>query len=100
MPKEKCSCQLSQHERAVLCLIAEGYKDKEIANELRIRENTVRETCTHLMKKLSVRSLSSGVRSAMEKGVITLYEVLESRFSKRNSEVRCGRPQGRPQGRV
>ncbi len=83
---------LSQRERVVLRLIAEGYKDKEIANELSISENTVREARTHLMKKLSVRNISSGVRSALEKGVITLYEVLESRFSKRNSEAGCNRP--------
>jgi len=92
MPKEKCIHRLSQHERTVLRLLAEGYKDKEIANELCISQYTVREARANLMKKLSAQNISSGIRSALEKGVITLYEVLESRFSKRNSEARCGRP--------
>jgi DNA-binding NarL/FixJ family response regulator len=96
MPKEKWFYPLSQQERMVLRLIAEGYKDREIANELCISQYTVREARANLMKKLSARNISSGVRSALEKGVITLYEVLESRFSTRNSGVRCGRPQGRP----
>jgi DNA-binding NarL/FixJ family response regulator len=91
MPKEKWFHPLSQRERAVLRLIAEGCKEKEIANELCISENTVKEVRTRLMQKLSVRDISSGVRSALEKGVITLYEVLESRFSKRHSEACCGR---------
>jgi DNA-binding NarL/FixJ family response regulator len=99
MPKEKWFYPLSQQERMVLRLIAEGYKDREIANELCISQYTVREARANLMKKLSARNISSGVRSALEKGVITLYEVLESRFSKRNSGVRCGRPSGRPSGR-
>ena len=82
---------LSQRERTVLSLIAEGYKDKEIANELCISEDKVREARTSLIRKLNARNISSGVRSALEKGVITLYDVLESRFSKRHSEARCGR---------
>ena len=48
-------------------------------------EKTVRETCTHLMKKLCPQKMSSEVRSALEKGVIRLYEVLESRFSNQQS---------------
>jgi len=92
MPREKCADQLTPRERTVLQLIAEGYNDKEIANELCISENTLEEARARLMKKLSASDISSGVRSALEKGVITLYEVLESRFSKRNSEARCSRP--------
>lgn len=99
MPNEKRFCPLNQQERTILRLFAEGYNNKEIANELCISQYTVREARANLMKKLSARNISSGVRSALEKGVITLYEVLESRFSKRNSGVRCGRPSGRPSGR-
>lgn len=91
MPKEKWFYPLSQQERMVLRLIAEGYKDREIANELCISQYNVREVRASLMKKLSARSISSGVRSALEEGVITLYDVLESRFSKRPPEVCFGR---------
>ncbi len=96
MPNEKRFYPLNQQERTILRLFAEGYNNKEIANELCISQYNVREVRASLMKKLSARSISSGVRSALEEGVITLYDVLESRFSKRNSEARWGRPQGRP----
>ena len=50
-------------------------------------EKTVRETRTYLMKKVCPRKMSSAVRSALEKGVVSLYEVLESRFSNQQSGV-------------
>jgi DNA-binding NarL/FixJ family response regulator len=91
MPNEKRFYPLNQQERTILRLFAEGYNNKEIANELCISQYNVREVRASLMKKLSARSISSGVRSALEEGVITLYDVLESRFSKRPPEARLGR---------
>ncbi len=76
-----------QLERATLCLIAEGYNDREIADELCISEKAVGRICTELMKKLSARDGSSLVQSALEKGVISVYEILESRFSKSDPEA-------------
>ena len=84
----KNSHVLSQRERSVLRLIAEGYRNKGIADELRISENTVREARTNLMRKLNAPNISSIIRFALEREVINLYEVLESRFSKRNPEAR------------
>ena len=78
---------ITRRERAILNLIAEGYKDKEIAGELYIGEKTVRESQINLMRKLNVSNVSSIVDHALEKGLISIYEVLESRFSKRKHEA-------------
>jgi two-component system response regulator NreC len=74
-------------ERAILNLIAEGYENKEIANELYMSEKTVMTNLDHLMRKLKAPSVSSLMVYAIEKGLINFYEVLESRFSKRKTET-------------
>jgi DNA-binding NarL/FixJ family response regulator len=75
------------HERTILNLIAEGYKNQEIANELYMSEKAVRENQLSLMRKLNAPNVSSVIVCALEKGLINLYEILASRFSKRNSET-------------
>jgi DNA-binding NarL/FixJ family response regulator len=70
----------------VLYLIAEGYKNQEIAEELTISEKTVMGTQVNLMRKWNASNVSSVIDHALEEGWISLYEVLESRFSKRNSQ--------------
>jgi DNA-binding NarL/FixJ family response regulator len=70
-------------ERTILNLIAEGYKNQEIANELYMSEKAVRENQLRLMRKLNAPNVSSVIVCALEKGLINFYEVLESRFSKR-----------------
>ena len=78
---------LTLRERAILNLIAEGYKNEEIANELYMSEKTVIENLVNLMRKLNAPSVSSIIVYALEKGLINFYEVLESRFSKRKTET-------------
>ncbi len=78
---------LSRRERAILNLFAEGYKNKEIADELCISEKTVREDQANLMSKLNAANISSVIHYALVKGLISAYEVLERRFAKRKSEV-------------
>jgi DNA-binding NarL/FixJ family response regulator len=78
---------ITRRERAILNLIAEGYKNKEIADELYISEKAVREDQVNLMRKLNVPNVSSVIDHALEKGFISVYEVLESRFSKRKPEA-------------
>lgn len=75
------------HERAVLNLIAEGYKNQEIANELYISEKAVRENQHSLMRKLDAPNLSSVIVCALERGLINFYQVLEARFSKTKAET-------------
>jgi DNA-binding NarL/FixJ family response regulator len=74
---------LTPHERAILNLIAEGYKNQEIANELYMSEKAVIDNQLSLMRKLNAPNVSSVIVCALEKGLIHHYEVLESRFSKR-----------------
>jgi two-component system response regulator NreC len=78
---------LTLRERAILNLIAEGYKNEEIANELYMSEKTVIENLVNLMRKLNAPSVSFIIVYALEKGLINFYEVLESRFSKRKTET-------------
>jgi DNA-binding NarL/FixJ family response regulator len=78
---------VTRRERAILNLIAQGYKNKEIAGELYISEKTVRESQMNLMRKLNVLNVASVIDQALERGWINVYEVLESRFSNGRSEA-------------
>ncbi len=78
---------LTPRERTILKLIAEGYKNKEIEDRLYISEKAVRENQIRIMKKLNARSMTSVLDYALKKGLISLYEILESRFSKRELET-------------
>ena len=78
---------ITRRERTILNLIAEGYENKEIAGELFVSEKTVKENQVKLMRKLSAPNVTSVIDYALEKGLISIYEVLESRFSKREPEA-------------
>lgn len=62
---------LTQREREILKMIAEGYKNKDIADYLCISAKTVEKHRANLMKKLNLHSASSLTAFAMEKGLIT-----------------------------
>jgi DNA-binding NarL/FixJ family response regulator len=78
---------ITRRERSILYLIAEGYKNQEIADELTISEKTVRGIQVNLMRKWNAPNVSSVIDHALEEGLISVYEVLESRFSKRNAQA-------------
>jgi DNA-binding NarL/FixJ family response regulator len=80
---------LTPRERTMLILIAEGYKNEEIGDRLYISQKTIRESQIRIMKKLNSRSITSVLDDALEKGLISLYEILECRFSKRKLETNC-----------
>ncbi len=61
---------LSQREREVLKLIAEGYKNKEIAEDLCISLKTVEKHRANLMKKLDLHNAAALTVYAMEKGLV------------------------------
>jgi two-component system response regulator NreC len=63
---------LTQREREILKLIAEGNKNKEIADYLCISLKTVGKHRANLMKKLDLHNAAALTTFAMEKGVITL----------------------------
>jgi DNA-binding NarL/FixJ family response regulator len=62
---------ISQREREVLKLIAEGYKNKEIADMLCISIKTVEKHRSNLMKKLGLHNAAALTAFAIEKGLIT-----------------------------
>jgi DNA-binding NarL/FixJ family response regulator len=61
---------LSQREREVLKLIAEGFKNKEIAEELCISLKTVEKHRANLMKKLDLHNAAALTVYAVEKGLV------------------------------
>jgi DNA-binding NarL/FixJ family response regulator len=61
---------LSQREREVLKLIAEGYKNKEIAGDLCISLKTVEKHRANLMKKLDLHNAAALTVYAMDKGLV------------------------------
>jgi DNA-binding NarL/FixJ family response regulator len=61
---------LTQREREILKLIAEGSKNKEIAHYLSISTKTVEKHRANLMKKLDLHNVSELTAFAIEKGLI------------------------------
>ena len=62
---------LTSREKGILKLIAEGYKNKEIADFLCISVKTVEKHRANLMQKLELHSVSALTALAIEKGLIT-----------------------------
>jgi DNA-binding NarL/FixJ family response regulator len=73
-PQQKATTSwetLTARERGILKLIAEGYKNKEIADFLYISVKTVEKHRANLMQKLDMHSVSALTTLAVEKGLIT-----------------------------
>jgi len=64
--------QLTDREKEMLKLTAEGYTAKEIADMLVISLRTVEAHKTSLMKKLDIHSKTDLIKFAIRKGVITI----------------------------
>jgi DNA-binding NarL/FixJ family response regulator len=62
---------LTARERGILKLIAEGYKNKDIADFLCISVKTVEKHRANLMQKLDLHGVSALTTLAIEKGLIT-----------------------------
>jgi len=62
---------LTKREREILKLIAEGHKNKEIADFLCISVKTVEKHRANLMKKLGLHSAAALTAYAMERGLVT-----------------------------
>jgi len=65
---------LTKREREVLKLIAEGHKNREIADYLCISENTVVKHRANLMEKLDMHNVSALTAYAVRKGLATEKE--------------------------
>jgi DNA-binding NarL/FixJ family response regulator len=64
--------QLTPRELSTLRLVADGRSNKEIANELRISERTVKTHLGHLFEKLGVTSRTEAARVAARRGLVRL----------------------------
>ncbi|MEN8178805.1 MAG: response regulator transcription factor [Pseudomonadota bacterium] len=62
---------VTQRERQILKLIAEGHTNKSMASYLCISVKTVEKHRANLMKKLDLHSVSALTTYAMEKGIIS-----------------------------
>ena len=62
---------LTRREREILKLIAEGYKNKEIADYLCISAKTVETHRANLMRKLDLHNTAALVALATEKGLVS-----------------------------
>ncbi len=62
---------LTRREREIIKLIAEGYKNKEIAEYLCISVKTVEKHRANLMKKLDIHNIQALTILALEKGLVT-----------------------------
>jgi DNA-binding NarL/FixJ family response regulator len=62
--------RLTDRERRVLALIAEGYPTREVAQQLCFSERTVKNVLHDVVTKLNVRSRSQAVAHAVRDGLI------------------------------
>ncbi|MBI2060587.1 MAG: response regulator transcription factor [Nitrospirae bacterium] len=60
---------LTQREREVLQLVAEGYSNKEMATELSISVKTIEKHRQSVMNKLEIHTIAGLTRYAMERGL-------------------------------
>ena len=63
---------LSQREREVLNLIAQGKANKEVAVELSLSESTVKTHVSNIFSKLGVNDRTGAVTTAIQKGIIKI----------------------------
>jgi DNA-binding NarL/FixJ family response regulator len=61
---------LTEREREILQLVAEGNSTKEIASKLGISAKTVDNHRTNLMRKLDIHDIASLTRHALEMGIL------------------------------
>jgi DNA-binding NarL/FixJ family response regulator len=62
---------LTTREREILKLITEGYRNKEIADELCISLKTVEKHRANLMEKLDLHNVQGLTAFAIEKGLVS-----------------------------
>ena len=67
---QKAHKALSEKEKTVLSLIAQGFSNAEIAKELRISVKTVETYKYRIMEKLNAKKRSELVKFAMENGIV------------------------------
>src|SRR5437016_8035114 len=67
--RDSYSC-LTEREREILKLVAEGYTNNQIAERLIISPKTVDTHRTHIMDKLNMHSRAELIKNAMRRGLL------------------------------
>jgi NarL family two-component system response regulator LiaR len=62
---------LTEREREVLLLLAQGYSNKDIGRDLQIADDTVKTHVKHILAKLGVQSRTQAVLGAMRLGLVS-----------------------------
>ena len=70
IPVDTSAEALSDRERQILCLVADGLTNREIAEQLFISRYTVESHIKRIYRKLAVSSRTMAIRKARENGVI------------------------------
>jgi DNA-binding NarL/FixJ family response regulator len=86
--------ELTNREREVLILVAEGLSNKEISNHLEVGVRTVETHRERIMRKLAIHSVAGLTRFAIAKGLVAVRKeaTLSPRFT------RTGAPGSDPSG--
>jgi DNA-binding NarL/FixJ family response regulator len=63
---------LTARELEVLCFVRDGYRNKQIANRLKVSENTVNFHLKNLMMKLRANDRTHAVTIAQRRGLISM----------------------------
>jgi DNA-binding NarL/FixJ family response regulator len=67
MPEKRT---LTKREIEIVRLVAEGFKNREVAEKLGISVKTVETHRANIMNKLALRNLAELIRYAIQKGLV------------------------------
>jgi DNA-binding NarL/FixJ family response regulator len=91
-------CKLTDRDREVLILIAEGLSNKEIAHNLNVSVRTVETHRHRTMRKLAIHSVAGLTRFAFARGLVTLRDAVPRRAGDSLATERLVRIQPREGG--
>ncbi|NKE73295.1 response regulator transcription factor [Nitrospiraceae bacterium HYJII51-Mn-bac16s-1-B09] len=66
--------ELTKREIEVLTLVAQGYKNREIAKKLGVAVKTLENHRVNIMNKLGLRNTVQMIRYAIEKGIVPIED--------------------------
>ncbi len=69
---QRTQAHLTKREQEVLCVLAKGLRNKEIASQLNIAERTVKSHVANIIAKLGVSSRTEAVSQAFKEGRVKL----------------------------
>lgn len=69
MPEKRA---LTKRETEIVRLVADGFKNREVAEKLAISVKTVETHRANIMNKLALRNLAELIRYAIQKGLVKI----------------------------